>query len=853
MPVQPTASKRLPKGKFKIPTAFPGSLLLLSLAVTHAAHGAEPAAGPSAAQTVDFQIRSQTLDKALVEFSLKSGVQVVTDGKLTAGVISPGVSGHYAPEQALRKLLAGTGVTVQSSRNGTVTLEKARAEEPQSGETTLPTVTVAGKAVLGTNDPAIKDYTVYKSATGTKTDTPIFDSPVSIQVVPRAVMEDQKNTRVKDALENVSGVRAQPTLGMGTGFIVRGFRTDHVFRNGLLTTQSNGFNSEFDTANLESVEVLKGPAAMLFGRSEPGGLINVTTKKPLETAFYSLEQQFGSYDYYRTQWDATGPINNDKTLLYRFSGSYQDNNSFRDLIFNDRVMVSPSITWKPSDRTDFTLNVEGMEQNFQADFGIPAVGTRPAPIRTGNSFGDPNDPVDHLAKVHLGTELNHRFNDDWAIHNRFLMSREHLEQVFVNPSPAFDSALRADNRTLDRNIFSQENEVEAYATNLDLTGKFQLGMTKHETLIGFDFTQSHTMYHTQGDWQNPNPALAIDIYNPRASYGINPSVFDATLANYVQPGRNYSMFVTQWYGAYFQDHITLWDKLHIYGGGRYDWAEVGRGRGATEAIADNALENSSPSVKRKDENFSPRVGILYQPWAWLGLYGNWTTSFGPNNGVTAAGSAIAPETGEQFEAGIKTQLFDDRLLATLAYYHLTKNNILTSDLTTADPGDRAAIGEARSQGIELDVTGRFNDHLSVINSYAYTDARITKDNDGFAGTRLPNVAEHSGSMWLRYDMNGYQALEGFSFGVGGVLASKREGNYAYYGSPFQLPGYVRVDAFAAYKWRVHKVPVTAQFNIRNLLDKTYYESTDPDSNVSPRNGIYPGAPLMAIGSIKVEF
>jgi len=237
---------------------------------------------------------------------------------------------------------------------------------------------------------------------------------------------------------------------------------------------------------------------------------------------------------------------------------------------------------------------------------------------------------------------------------------------------------------------------------------------------------------------------------------------------------------------------------------------------------------------------------------WLSIYGNWTVSVGASNGVDATtGRPFQPQTGEQFEAGIKTQLFDDRLLATLAYYHLTKNNLLTTD-----PNNLAfsiPIGEARSQGIELDVTGRFTDQFSLIGSYAYTDARITKNNDGFAGTRLPNVAEHTGSLWLRFDMNGYQANDGFSAGVGGVLASKREGNYPYYGDPFQLPGYVRVDAFAAYKMRVGQFPVTAQFNIRNLLDKTYYESTDPDSNVAPQNGIYPGAPLMAIGSIKVEF
>lgn len=367
--------------------------------------------------------------------------------------------------------------------------------------------------------------------------------------------------------------------------------------------------------------------------------------------------------------------------------------------------------------------------------------------------------------------------------------------------------------------------------------------------------QAYDGYHIQGDWVNANPTLNIDLYNPRVSYGVDPTLIKSTLATTIVPNANFSMFKNQWYGVYFQDQITLFDKLHILGGGRHDWTEVGRSDGGSFAAANHALENSSPTVIRKDEHFSPRVGIVYEPWRWLSVYGNWSNSFGANNGTTNSGVGIAPETSEQFEAGVKMQLFDNRLLATLAYYHITKDNMMTADPSTPNPLDKTAIGQARSQGIELDVSGQITDNLSIIGSYAYTDARITKNNDGGQGTRLPNVAEHAGSLWLKYDFKGYQAVDGLSVGLGGVAAGQREGNFYYYGpdAQFQLPGYVRMDAFAAYKWNIKKVPITAQINIRNLLDHTYYESTDPDSNVSPQNSIYPGAPLMAIGSIKVAF
>ncbi|MDD5579554.1 MAG: TonB-dependent siderophore receptor [Methylobacter sp.] len=594
--------------------------------------------------------------------------------------------------------------------------------------------------------------------------------------------------------------------------------------------------------------MLKGPAAVLFGRTEPGGLVNITTKKPLDIPYYSLEQQFGSYDYYRTQWDATGAVTADKSLLYRFTGAYQNNNSFRDFIYTDRVLANPSITWRPTDRTDLTLSVEGSDQDFRADFGIPSAGARPAPIPISRSLDDPNSPVDHVSHTIVSTEINHRFNDDWAIHNRFLAGFSNEASSFINPAPAFgpsEDALLPDG-TLRRNIFGQKTDNENYATNLDLTGKFKLGISRHEVLVGFDYFKATQKYPYFGEFEIPNRTLDINIYNPAPNYGIDPALINQTLSNPPNccAGSNFAFFNNQWYGAYFQDHITLWDKLHILGGGRYDWANTGSSYQESFSSAEATLPSN------KDEGFSPRVGILYQPVHWLGVYGNWTTSFSANNAPAANGSTFDPQRGEQFEAGLKTQLFNDRLLATLAYYHLIKDNILVPDNSTSFLFDRIA-NKQRSQGIELDMTGQITSQVSLIGSYAFTDARVIVDNGGdTAGSRMPNVPEHSASLWVKYDVNGYESPARFSFGLGGIAAGARQGDFA---NSFQLPGFVRMDAFAAYKMKVGLTRVITQFNIRNLPDKQYYESTDPDSNVSPRLGVYPGAPLTAIGSIRVEF
>ena len=695
----------------------------------------------------------------------------------------------------------------------------------------------------------LNGYTVLNANTATKTDTPLIETPVSVQVVPRSVMDDQKTTRIKDALENVSGVRAQPTLGAGNGFIIRGFRNGTVYRNGLLTNGNAfvGFPSEFDAGNLQSIEVLKGPAAVLYGRIEPGGLINIVTKKPSDLAYYSLDQQFGSYDYYRTQWDATGALTEDKSLLYRFTGAYQNNNSFRDFVFTDRVMINPSITWRPTEMTELTLSVEGLDQKYQADFGVPALGNRPASIPIGRSIGDPNDPVDYLSKALVSSEINHRFNNDWAIHNRFLASFNNERTDFITPSPT--GRLGPDG-IVKRNIFGQDNSLESYATNLDLTGKFQLGFSRHDILAGFDYFQSTQKYQSFGEYAVPLNGLDLNIFNPNSSYGINPELIRQTLAqrNGCCGGEDFGFIYSQWYGVYFQDHITLWDQLHILGGGRYDWADSGSSFQTSFAIAEATL----PSNKVK--GFNPRVGIVYQPVSWFGIYGNWTTSFNANNAPAADGSTFGPQRGEQFETGLKAQGFDDRLIATLAFYHLVKDNILVPDLSTANLFDRIS-NKQRSQGIELDITGQITDQMSMIGSYALTDAKVLEDHVAAgdlsnAGHKLPNVPEHSGSLWFRYDLNGYDSPHGLSFGLGGIAAGQRQGDFA---NSFQLPGYVRLDAFAAYKMKVGLTKVTTQFNIRNLLDKRYYESTDPSLNTSPNLSIAPGAPLTATGSIRIEF
>lgn len=791
-----------------------------------------------AAEPVNIDIAPQPLAAALARFAEQSGIKALSVAELLAGKNAPRIEGALTPQQALDKLLAGSGLRYQFVGADTVKIEVM----PIETEAQLSAITVQGDLESA--------YAVKRATAATKTNTPLIETPVAVQIVPRAVMDDQKVTTVKDALENVSGVRAQPSLGGSTGFLIRGFRTGNIYRNGLLTTAGSSLG-DFDAANLESIEVVKGPA-QLYGRTEPGGLINLSTKRGLDIPYYSLEQSVGSYDFYRTQWDAGGPVSEDGTWQYRFSGVYQDNQSFRDFVSANRLLINPSLTWRPAPGTDVTVDIEYQKKHALADFGIPVIGNRPASIPISRNLGDPNTPIGEQETLMIGTEINHQLNTNWAIHQRFLYTRSDGVNTFVNPAPAFNAALALNQATgiMQRNIFQQQSHQQVYSANLDLTGKLEFGNTKHNLLLGIDYYRSHNLYGSDGQWVVPNPALAIDIYNPGPSYGIPQATFGATLLTSSTPTPRSDIY-NQWYGLYFQDQITLWDKLHLMAGGRYDWAETGRGRATTWPAATAALWGATPSLIRKDAGFSPRLGVLYELRNDMSVYGSWTTSFGANNAPAANGTTFAPQIGEQFEAGVKAQLFDSRLIGTLAFYQLTKDNILVNNLSTPDPFDKIA-NKQRSRGVELDITGQMSRNLSLIGSYAYTDARVLEDHTGGTkGNRLSNVPVHSGSLSLKYDFLGQTNLNGLSAGIGAFMAGQRNGDLA---NTFKLPGYTRMDAFVAYSgWKVGASKMTAQLNVRNLLNKKYYESTDPDSNVAPRLGVYPGAPLTVLGSLRIEF
>jgi iron complex outermembrane receptor protein len=369
-------------------------------------------------ETHAFNIPAQSLHSALAVFAEQSGIQFVYNAEWVKGINSTGIEQNLATDQALQKLLQGTGLTFKYSGNNTIVLEVV----PQSNANVLGAVKVTGKAEHDPNDPYNQDYVHTNSYSGTKTDKPIMETPYSVQVVPKAVIQDQQGIQVGDAIKNVSGVSQGFTFGgYAEEFMIRGFQTNY---NNYL----DGFRwnaSRIPLANVQSIEVVKGAASNLHGRIEPGGMINVLTKRPQETPYYSLEQRFGSYDLYQTLGDATGALNKDGSLLYRVNFEYLDKNSFRDFAFTDRVFVAPSLTWKISNRTQLDLDFLYSNEDTLEDHGVVAssITRRPINIPISRYLGEASTDKAKTNIYNTALTLNHAFSDNWKLRTKFDMQR----------------------------------------------------------------------------------------------------------------------------------------------------------------------------------------------------------------------------------------------------------------------------------------------------------------------------------------------------------------------------------------------------------------------------------------------
>jgi iron complex outermembrane receptor protein len=654
-------------------------------------------------------------------------------------------------------------------------------------------------------------YRVIDATTGTRTNTPLRDTPQSIQVVTEQVLKDQNVIKLYDALRNVSGVSTGDNFGSTLDrFVIRGFTGDDILTNGIA---NNGFRTGLnETASLERIEVLKGPASVLYGNLEPGGVINLVTKKPLFQPFYSTEFQVGNNSFYRGTIDISNALNPEKTAAYRLNAAYENSGSFRN--FDQRVnrtFLAPVFSFQLGKQTDLTLKFSYLNDQRPFDRGLFAVGNQVVDAPRNRIFGEPDD-VSKVEEISASYQLEHRFNENLKLRNTFRFLSTDTFDYRAEPV-SFDSATG----NLNRNFRSNDDIARRYAVQTDLTSKFKTGSIEHTLLFGVDFAN-----RTSEGTQKRLPGgltPSINIFNPIYNQIPRPALSELT--NVVRDNRDTSSS----FGIFLQDQITLAENLKLVLGGRFD-------------IVDQESRFNDEISNQYDTAFSPRFGIVYQPIKPISLYASYSESFQPNFATRADGSFLQPERGKQYEAGIRGEFLDNKLVTNLAIYQITKSNVATTDPN--NPDFSIAVGEQRSRGIELDVTGEILPGWNIIAAYTYNDAKVTADNDGLIGNRLTNSPYNSASLWTTYEFQKGN-LQGLGFGLGAFFVGERQGDLE---NTFQIPSYVRTDAAIYYRrnnWR-------AALNFKNLFDVNYIRAAE-----GFRTAISPGDPFTVVGSIAVDF
>ncbi len=670
--------------------------------------------------------------------------------------------------QNTQQLVFSLAASNNSASNPDTTTEKPQISLPSENAetTTTPNETIEKPenpdielTVTGTQD----GYRVPTATTGTKIETPLRDLPLSIQVIPRQVIEDRGVVRLDELADNVAGVQNEPGYGSlpSVGFRIRGFTTNFGnLRNGF---QDFGYVTPRDIANVERFEILKGPASILYGGGQfssgiPSGVVNTVTKKPLEQPYYNASVTYGSYNYVRPTIDLTGPLTDNKSLLYRLNVAYENADSFRDFGRNDSFFIAPALTWKIGERT--TLGLEFEYQNYNLNFNY---GFLPEPeflkLPRNRFLGEPKFSESNNRSTSFTYNLEHEFSDRWKFRQGF-----NIVQANLDTKSTFLYALQGDRRTGERGLTKSDEANNNLTLQNEIYGKFNTGSIRHNLLFGVEVSRYKFEYDfTDGD------VNTIDIFNPQYR---NSFVIPSSPTS----GREYG---SENVALYLQNLIEVLPNLKILAGGRFDYNELFR---------KNRVTNTTIN-EQSNSQFSPRVGIVYQPSQLTSLYFNWAKSFTPN--ITARSRTdeqFEPETGEQFEVGIKQDLIKDRLSATLALYQITRQNVLTSD--PINPNYRIPTGEQRSRGVELDITGQILPGWKIIANYAYNDAVVTEDEDIPIGDKLYGVPRNSASLWTTYQIQSGN-LQGLGFGLGLAFVGEQEARVP---NNLTLPSYVRADA-----------------------------------------------------------
>ena len=745
---------------------------------------------PPNTEIQSYDIPAGPLNQVLSRFAAEAGLMLSADARLTRGLDSPGLTGEYSIEQALQQLLADSGLKYHFEAN-TVTL-KEQDDTQTGGPLRLDPISVQGWRSTTT-----KGYRPEVISSATKTDSLIVDVPVSVSVVTAEVIADQNASSVREALRNVPGVEPGPNLAnvsVQEEFTVRGFENSFVNVNGV-ERRSTG---PLSVANIESIEVIKGPSSVLTGHVAPGGFINIQTKRPERQAAYELtgrvsQTTTGGGTKGRGVIDATGPVNESGSVLYRFIASAGGGSSFIDSVDQEQYLINPMISFLGSEddwRVDVDLSYLRNDDTFQ--FGIPFRNGEPD-TRIGRTtflaFKD-NKKVTEDFNAEVRAEYN--FTEETRVDTALTY---HLNEHLTRAQRSFpDDEVQADDTfgsSLD-NLDQESYDIE-FETNL--IHNIAAGSTDWRLLAGVDLSRS---VFKDNDLFFALEEPEIDVLNPSNEARL-PLKSDPDL--FVLPdGEN----TTDTLGVYAQAEVWIHDRVKLLGGLRYEDVEFEAGR----------FGNSST---QEDDEVSPRGAILVKARPTTSVYGSYSKSFQQQSGSNAAGDPFEPTEGDQWEIGLKQEFFDGGLLATVAGFQVTQTN-----LPVTDPNSQVGsiqIGEVESKGVEVEIKGQIRDQLRLTAGYAYLDNEITVDPLGNQGNHLGNVPEHQASVFALYNVfsgnRNRLAVGGGLFYTGDRFVSEN--------NSVELDNYVTADLTVQYGFRVSENEYQLKLGVKNIFDEEYFE------------------------------
>ncbi|PPK99155.1 TonB-dependent receptor [Parapedobacter indicus] len=632
-----------------------------------------------------------------------------------------------------------------------------------------------------------------KTASITKSDVALLDIPLSIQVVDKTLLEQQLIFDVRDAIKNVSGITNVGTYAggyadyNGRGFAMNG--SSNFRRNGLyMNNLSHLYND-----NIERIEVMKGPASVMYGDIAPGAVMNFVTKKPLDYAYRQFEMKVGQYGLFRPSFDLSGPLDDEHKLLYRINASYERSGSFIDHVNNQSLLFTPSVTWKITPRLSW--NVEALFKNDERTHNPGVVspdGTTATldQLPLSRYLGEPNNQF-RYRETSVYSYIDFELNANWKIRNstHYYNLQDRVEGTYF-PLTVPDASGNIVRSTWMTNFFPS-----GWGNNLDLMGEVKTGPIKHALSVGVDYLRNENGYNSVMS-QEMEP---INIFTPE--YGLTEVIRSNSYPGQEGPRQFFSRT-----GVYLQDQLSALDnRVHLFAGLRYNFTSRGTEYAETSP--------APPAYKQDDKNLlSPRVGLVVKPKEWLSVYGSYSQSYEQNGQDMLTGQLIDQTDADQLEVGVKTSLFRDRLGIGFAAFQINKENVfgyvygLAEEPTFPhlwyDPDTKIASytgAHHRSRGLELDVNGIVAPGLNVNLAASIIDARVVQDPAFESGNQLSGNARNTLNIWANYQIQ-RGTLQGLSVGYGFFYKDKFYGNTN--NAPGQLIGsFWTMDASVGYRFR----------------------------------------------------